>query len=514
MKTLFFNLIFLSLISFDLVSQKKEKITYKADELKFKRVNKEPVRKLKYNVIFTQGETEIRCDSANFYNRRNTLEAFGKIIITNSDSSVIVAEKLIYDGEKKTAKLRDNVIYKKDKEQIKTNNLDYFIDMKKGVFFNDGELNDEINTLSSRNGIFYGDKDLSIFYDGVKLIGENYILKSDSMTYNSISKEAITFGFTKIKSEDSIIIESDGGLFKQETNYSKLNSSKIETEQYILEGDIINFDDENSIYYASKNVKLKIKESDYYVYGDEGIYTKENNTSKIFGNTLLKKIIENDTFYLSSDTILAIEKENKIQNLFAYKNVKFYKNNFFGKSDSILFNINDSLIKMYNDPIIWNQNNQITSDTISFKLISNKVEQMSLSKNSFIISKDSLGNFNQIKGRNMLATFSDENYLKTIIVNGNGETIYFGLNEESNSILGLNYIVCSDLKLNFENNEINNIIFYKNPIAKMIPPHEIKEKDLYIKSFEWREEEKPKISDVVYYFRKKIYLRNDSKIKN
>ena len=161
---------------------------------------------LKYNVVFTQGETEIKCDSANFYNRRNILEAFGKIIITNSDSSVIVAEKLTYDGESKTAKLRDNVIYKKGDEQIKTNNLDYFIDMKMGIFFDNGELNDEINTLSSRNGIFYGDQDLSIFYDNVKLIDENYVLLSDSMTYNSISKEAITFGFTKIQSEDSRII--------------------------------------------------------------------------------------------------------------------------------------------------------------------------------------------------------------------------------------------------------------------------------------------------------------------
>ena len=85
-------------------------------------------------------------------------------------------------------------------------------------------------------------------------------IKEDWIYYNyekfplvaSLSK------FTKIQSEDSIIIESDGGLFKQETNYSKLNSSKVETKQYILEGDIINFDDENSIYYASKNVKLKI----------------------------------------------------------------------------------------------------------------------------------------------------------------------------------------------------------------------------------------------------------------
>ncbi|MFL3000755.1 MAG: OstA-like protein [Cytophagales bacterium] len=514
MKKIFFSFILLTFISANLFSQKKEKVSYKADELKFKRINKEPVRKLKNNVIFNQGGTEIKCDSANFYNKRNILEAFGKILITNSDSSTIVAEKLIYDGESKTAKLRDNVIYKKGNEQVKTNNLDYYIDIKMGIFFENGELKDEINILSSQNGVFYGDKDLSIFYNDVKLIGENYILKSDSMTYNSVSKEAITFGFTEIKSEDSVMIESMGGVFKQESNYSKLSSSKIETDQYILEGDIINYDEENSIYYASKNVKLKIKESDYYVFGDEGIYFKESNKTKIFGNTLLKKIIENDTFYLSSDTILAVDENNEIKNLYAYNNVQFYKENFIGKSDSILFNINDSLIKMFNDPIVWNLNNQMTSDTITFKLISNKVEEMNLLKNSFIISKDSLGNFNQIKGRNMLATFLDDNYLNSINVNGNGETIYFGLNEESNSILGLNYIVCSDLKLNFKNNDLNNIIFYKNPIAKMIPPHEIKEEDLYIKSFHWREEDKPKISDVVYYFRKKIYLRDDSKTEN
>ena len=43
----------------------------------------------------------------------------------------------------------------------------------------------------------------------------------------------------------------------------------------------------------------------------------------------------------------------------------------------------------------------------------------------------------------------------------------------------------------------------------MIPPHEIEEENLYIKSFEWRESEKPKINDIVFYFRNKIYLRNE-----
>jgi lipopolysaccharide export system protein LptA len=124
MKFNYYFLFFLTLISFNLSGQKKEKITYKADELKFRRIDKEPVRKLIGNVIFIQGNTEIKCDSANFYNRKNTLEAFGNILITNSDSSTINAEILIYDGETKSAKLRKNVIYTKGDEQIKTNNLD------------------------------------------------------------------------------------------------------------------------------------------------------------------------------------------------------------------------------------------------------------------------------------------------------------------------------------------------------------------------------------------------------
>ena len=49
----------------------------------------------------------------------------------------------------------------------------------------------------------------------------------------------------------------------------------------------------------------------------------------------------------------------------------------------------------------------------------------------------------------MKAFFDDSNFLKNINVNGNGETVYFALNETSDKILGLNYIICSDLKIEF-----------------------------------------------------------------
>ena len=244
---------FLILISFtELYSQ--EKIKYKADELKFRRINKEPVRKLIKNVIFKQGDTEIKCDSANFFNKRNVMEAYGNVIITNSDSSIITSNILIYDGNDKIAKLRENVIYVKNNEEIKTDNLNYYIESKKGEYFGGGKLRDETNKLSSEIGIFYGDKDISLFYNNVEFVGDDYVLQSDSMTYNSQINEARTFGYTEILSNDSVYVEALGGRFRQTKNRSNLRSSKIETNKYILEAKFIDLDDNKSLYEAKENV--------------------------------------------------------------------------------------------------------------------------------------------------------------------------------------------------------------------------------------------------------------------
>ena len=506
-----YQIIFLLTLAFPLsvAGQKKEKIRYEADELKFKRVDKEPVRKLKYNVVFRQGDTEVRCDSANFYNRRNILEAFGNVKIINSDSSTIISEILTYDGNSKIAKLRGNVVYIKDNEEIKTNKLDYYIDTKKGLYFDGGKLKDETNNLESINGVFFGNKNISTFSKNVIFRGKDYIMYSDSMTYNTDSKEAITYGFSEIISDDSVRIKSLGSSFNEINSNTKLSSSRIETNEYILEADEINYNESKMIYEASNNIKLKIKDSDYYIFGNSGIYDSNKKITKIYDEPLLKKHIEKDTFYLTSDTILAYGDENSISVLRAFHNVKFYRDEFTGKSDSMKFDLEDSTITMFNDPVVWSGKNQITSDTISFILSNNNIEEMNLVKNSFIISEDTLKNFNQIKGRQMKALFDEKNNIQSISVNGNGETIYYALDESSENMIGLNYIVCSDLILNFKENEISNIIFYKEPQAKLIPPHEISEDDKFIESFSWREDEKPTLEDVVFYLRKKIYLRNE-----
>ena len=82
--------------------------------------------------------------------------------------------------------------------------------------------------------------------------------------------------------------------------------------------------------------------------GSKGFYDKKNNITKIYDNPLLKKIIPNDTFYLSSDTIIAFEHINEsYRKVVAFNDVKMIKENFEGKADSISYFIKDSFISYF-----------------------------------------------------------------------------------------------------------------------------------------------------------------------
>lgn len=491
--------------------QKKEKIRYKADELQYIRIKKEPVRKLLNNVIFTQGLTTIKCDSAYYFNKQKIMEAYSNVIITDKDSVIITANKLIYNGNKKYADLSGDVVYRKKNNVLKTKNLVYDFINKIGKFRNKGRLSDQQNILISDFGEFNSDNNYSIFNKNVELISPDYTLKSDTLKYYSDSKIAYTYGPTEIITKDSVIVNANGGEFFTDIKFTEFEKSSIETNEYFLEADEITLDESKEYYSALGNVKLISKFSNYIITGTKGFVDKQNNITKVYENPILKKIIPYDTFYLSSDTIIAFENINyNERKIVAFNNVKIIKKGLEGKADSISYLLKDSLITMFNQPIIWNENNQITSDTIDFLLVNNLIKKMILNKNSFIISLDTINNYNQIKGRNMVSYFDDNNYINNIQVIGNGESIYFALNEKKNSIIGLNYMICSDMNIRFENNEIKDITFFKNPKAKLIPPHEINEEDLHLKGFLWREDERPNLEDVVYYFRKRIYLRNEN----
>jgi lipopolysaccharide export system protein LptA len=135
------------LCSTHVLAQKKVKLEH-ADQLEF--YKKEGYQKLKGNVIFTQNETTIYCDSAYLYKEKNSVEAFGKVKIKEGDSVTVTSRKLEYDGNTKQAKLRNNVVFVKlNTATLYTDHLDYSRPSNLAIYFNGGRLVDSINTLTS-----------------------------------------------------------------------------------------------------------------------------------------------------------------------------------------------------------------------------------------------------------------------------------------------------------------------------------------------------------------------------
>ncbi|MDA0195253.1 MAG: Organic solvent tolerance protein OstA [Bacteroidetes bacterium] len=483
-------------------AQKKERIQYQADTLKNGRNERGRYRKLISHVIFKQQGTTVYCDSSYFYSRENMMEAYGHVKIVD-DSAIVTSRTLTYDGNTRIAKLRNNVVYTNGTRTLYTNFLDYDLGDKVAAFFEKGKLVDVENTLNSKRGFYYEQTEKVFFYDKVELINEQYTLFADTLEYLTPTKIAYTYGPTRIVNKDSSVLNSIGGEYFTIIKQESFQKGRITTEDYFLDADRLFFDDLNGIYRAIGNVKMTARHEHTWILGNEGHYNNELGLTKVWGNAIMKKLMnDEDTFFLSADTLVSIESVIDTEDrILAYNDVKLFKTNLQGKSDSASYVVIDSLINFYSDPVLWNEGNQMESDTIDVQLVSNLIDRMYLKQNAFVISQDTLRNFNQVKGRDMLAKF-DGKQIISIDVTGNGESNYFYLLEDLTDIMGLNHILCSDLILRFVEGELNNISFYTKPDATFIPTHELLDDKKTLDGFSWRDNERPSLGDVVYYYRK------------
>ena len=263
-----------------------------------------------------------------------------------------------------------------------------------------------------------------------------------------------------------------------------------------MNGEKLFFDDFRQYYLGEGNVKLTSKENNLILLGDEGYHDKANGFSKIYGNAIMKKIMQLDTFYVAADTMVAIEsKYDSAKRILAYPDIRIFKMNVQGIADSTAYFLADSIIMLYQNPVLWRGENQVLSDTMAIQLSDSSIEKMDLKKNAFLISKDSVGNFNQIKGRIMNIYFQDEN-LNYIDINGNCESLFHSMDETDTILLGINKMLTSNMTIRFLNNQIHNFTLYKSPEGRFTPPHMIMETDKTLDNFNWIIDRRPSPQDI------------------
>ncbi len=482
-------------------AENKTKVSFSAEKLEPAVIDGETWKKLEGNVVFTFEELTIQADTAFYNDEKKLIEARGNVKVIHKDGVTIAADSLIYDEESQLAQLRDQVIYQSGTTTFYTDYLDYHMGTHKGHFIEGGKLIEGENTLMSESGYYDNIEKTAIFYQDVEMVNQDYTLQCDILHYNTVTKIAQFKGPTQIISRDRerILTTEEGGEYNTSSQHSTFAKSKIETRDYTLYGELIRADQAKEVYTATGNVALISKVDNVIISGDYGQYQKKEGISQVHGNTLMTKILEEDTLYISADTFVATENKQASDGtdavVRAYHNVKIYKEGFQGKADSMVYQGADATIYFYGDPIFWSNESQLFADSVHILLQNRVFHEMHMNANAFVASEDKLGNYNQLKGRDMIAHFQ-ENKIDYITIDGNAESLYFVIDEAA-QLKGMNHLQCSHMRINIEEGEIASIAFQIKPQGTFYPPQLIQEEEKKLSNFKWSASERPTKQDVV-----------------
>jgi len=174
----------------------------------------------------------------------------------------------------------------------------------------------------------------------------------------------------------------------------------------------------------------------------------------------------------------------------AFYDARLYKSDLSGKADSIHSNEVTGLTKLIRDPILWSGESQITGDTIH--LISNtETEQLDSLKvfyNAFMIQKDSIEGYNQIKGKELYGLFRDNEIYEVNIIR-NTESLFF-LRDDTSDLLGINKSISAKIKILLEKQEIVDVYYYNEVDSKTHPSSMFPDNARKLKDFSWRGDER------------------------
>ena len=457
------------------------------------------IRKLLGNVSFRQEDTYLYCDSAYQYLDRNEVEAFSNVRVVQGDTLTITGERGFYDGDRRTARMSGNVVMRDPRMTLTTPSLLYDLTRKTALYTEGGHLTDPQNTLDSRQGFYDTNSKLFIFRQNVHLVTPDSELNNDTLRYNTISKIAYFNGPTRIKGRQGNLY-AEKGKYNTNTRVADFEkNARLDTPDYLLGGDQLVYDEVKLYGVATGHVSMTSKKDNVVLHGDKGRYWRGPGRIKLYGGRpVVRSISDKDTLYLAADTLLSVEARPLLKGqqgtaqrevLYAWPRVQLFRGAMQGLCDSLTYDRQDSIIYLHRDPVLWQAKNQMTADSIQVIQKRGQLDQMRLHSNAFVVSQDTLLNFNQVKGRNIIAYFR-ENRIFRVDVLGNAESLYYAL-ENDTATTGMNKAVSATMTMRFADNKLKTISFLSKPDASFIPPHELKETEERLKGFVWRTQERP-----------------------
>jgi lipopolysaccharide export system protein LptA len=322
-------------------------------------------------------------------------------------------------------------------------------------------------------------------------------MTADTMDYNTISDIAYFTGPTELKG-DSLYLYCEKGWYDTKKEITSVwKNSMIDNRKQIIHGDSLFFNDSTGFGESFRNVIIEDTTNKIAVEGNYAWYYKQPEKFFVTNRAVFIQISNQDSLFLHADTIKSITLSDTLGKEFrlmrAYYGCRIFSKDMQAKCDSLSYSFQDSVIRLYNAPVIWSNEDQLTSDSMAVFTKNRQTDRLELYNNAFIASQVDTSRFNQIKGRSLTGHFKN-NELYKINIKGNGEALYYLLDGEN--VAGVDQSKCANMEVILDKGKVSEIYEHENPEGFIDPPLPLTH--VRLEGYKWFDNIRPKKKNDIF----------------
>lgn len=455
------------------------------------------MRKVDNQVYMVHEGIEMWCNLAFYYKEENFIKAFGDVRMNQGDTITMQSGYAEYNGNTQFAFAANRVYLKNPTATLNTDTL-YFDRIKQQAYYRSGgTLRDTASTITSKVGRYFMEQDKYSFIQDVVVNNPEYAINSEQLDFFTQSGHAYLYGPSTITSETSKVYCERGFYDTRNDNGYFVKNSRIDYDNRTVYGDSLYFDRPTSFASATNNIKVVDTANSSVVKGHYAEVYRAKDSVFITQRAVAITKQEQDSVYVHGDRLVITGKpENRIVR--GYYNVRLFKSDMSGKSDSIHINQATGLTQMIGKPIMWSGLSQMTGDTIH--LLSNtkteKLDSLKVFYNSFLAQQDTIPlssnpknlGYNQVKGEVLYGLFED-NALAQIDIIQNAESINY-MRSETGELQGIDKSKSASITTRLENNALVEVTKWRQVEGQVFPLSQFPEDERRYPGLNWRGDER------------------------
>ncbi len=457
------------------------------------------------DVRFRRDSMYMFCDSAHYYQKRNSFQAFGNVRMEQGDSLFLFGDYLDFDGTTNLARVRNNVRLIDKNTVLETDSLDFDRNRNLGYFFEYGVLYDETSSLRSYYGDYCTDTKIAVFKDDVTLENPKFLLLSDTLHYNTGNNVATILGPTNIYNGNNEVY-AEHGYYNTATRQAELTERPvIFSREKNITSDSIFYDTWRGYSEVFGNIVFSDTVNRNMLTGEYAYLDEIRDSAYVTGRATVVDYSHRDSLFMHSDTIWAITYNVDTDSVYrlvkAYNKVRAWGKEMQAVCDSLVMDSRDTCMIMYKDPILWNGGVQLLGEVVKVYMTESAIDWVNIINQTLYAEQLDSTNYNQIRGQEMRYYF-EEGQLKEMQVLGSVEIIFYPVDSDG-SFIGMNTTTAGKTMAYMKERKVNKVVVPKESKGVFYPMSKRPAEKMYLENFVWFDYVRPLSKDDIYNWRGK-----------